>query len=540
MSYDRNTKILSGIDVPPMYHPNITLGEFLLHYLYRDSTRVIQTNHDDGVQITAGEMAKLGCQIAGGLLKHIKMGDVIGIVCKNTSYVTPLILGGFLAGTPVSTVDPTYRANDIAHVFSLTKPKIVFCDKDNLSEVKEGLRQSEIDCKVLTVDERTAGHSHLFELYESSAANTEFRPKRLDIKASKNCAAILCSSGTTGLSKGCMLSHQQCMGLTKAGPYFATLFSFSSLYWYTGFSGLMQSLGNNVNRVITKKSFSPELLVEIIEKHKVNAIVASPTHIVLLLNAKIIIEKADFSSLWLAILTGGPMDMSLRKEFQKYLKTGSIAMYYATTENGSVISSTTPFEPVSNSCGKPMPNTKVKVVDDDGNSLDALQVGEICVLHPYSFLGYCNNKEETDSAVDSLGWLRTGDIGYVTDGGEIFLVDRKKEVFKQMNYTVYPSEIESFILNIKGVKEVCVVGIRELDGWRGAAVVVTEAESAITEKEIVDEVHKNFPDFKRLHGGAYFVDSLPITSNGKIKRLEARAIAEKMYAQKSRSSFKID
>ncbi|KAG4065349.1 hypothetical protein HA402_012294 [Bradysia odoriphaga] len=539
MSYDRNTKILSGIEVPPLYHPNITLGEFLLHYLYRDSTRVIQTNHDDGVEITAGEMAKLGCQIAGGLLNHLKIGDVIGIVCKNTSYVAPLILGGFLAGTPVSTVDPTYRANEIDHVFSLTKPKIVFCDKDNLSEVKEGLRQCDIVCKVLTVDERVAGHDHLFDLYDSSDANAEFRPKRLDIEASKNCAAILCSSGTTGLSKGCLLSHQQCISFTHAGPYFATLFCFSSLYWYTGFSGLMQSLGNNVNRVITKCSFSPELLVEIIEKHKVNAIVSPPAHIALLLKSKVI-EKADFSSLWLTVLTGGPMDVSLRKEFQKYLKIGSISMYYATTENGTVISTTTPFEPVSNSCGKPTPNTKVKVVDDDGKLLDALQVGEICVLQPHKFIGYCNNKEETETAVDSTGWLKTGDLGYVTESGEIFLVDRKKEVFDQMNYTVYPSEIESYIRGIKGVKQVCVVGIRQLDGWRGAAVVVKEANSSVTEKEIVDEVHRNFLDFKRLHGGAYFVDSLPMTSTGKIKRLEARAIAEKMYEQKCRSSSKID
>ncbi|XP_037041229.1 4-coumarate--CoA ligase 1-like [Bradysia coprophila] len=539
MSYDRNTKILSGIEVPPLYHPNITLGEFLLHYLYRDSTRVIQTNHDDGVQITAGEMAKLGCQIAGGLLNHIKIGDVLGIVCKNTSYVTPLVLGGFLAGTPVSTVDPTYRAKEIAHVFSLTKPKIVFCDKANLSEVKEGLRQCEVVCKVLTVDERAAEHSHLFDLFESSDANAEFRPTRLDVEASKNCAAILCSSGTTGLSKGCMLSHQQCMSSTKAGPYFSTLFSFSSLYWYTGFSGLMQSLANNINRVITKSSFSPELLVDIIEKHKVNSIVSPPAHIQLLLKSKVI-EKADFSSLRIAVLTGGPMDASLRKQFQKFLKAGSIASFYATTEIGSVISSTAPFEPISNSCGKPTPNTKVKVVDDDGKLLDALQVGEICVLHPYTFLGYCNNREETETAADSTGWLKTGDLGYVTEGGEIFLVDRKKEVFDQMNYTVYPSEIESYIRSIKGVKEVCVVGIRELAGWRGAAVVVKDADSSVTEKDIVDEVHRNFLDFKRLHGGAYFVDSLPTTTTGKIKRLEARTIAEKMYEQKFRSSSKID
>lgn len=253
----------------------------------------------------------------------------------------------------------------------------------------------------------------------------------------------------------------------------------------------MQSLGNNVNRVITRQCFSPELLVGIIEKHKVNVIVTPPAQIALLLKSEII-KKADFSTIWLAILTGGPMDVSMRKEFQKYLKIGSIVMIYATTENGSSISSTTPFEPVSNSCGKPLPNTKVKIIDDDGKSLDALEIGEICVLHPYKFLGYSNNKEETEAAVDSTGWLRTGDLGYITEGGEIFLTDRKKEVFDQMNYTVYPSELESWIRNMKGVKAVCVVGIRNSAGWQGAAVVVKEAGSSITEKEIVDEIDSEF------------------------------------------------
>lgn len=175
MSYDRTTKILSGIETLSIYHPNLTLGEFLLHYLHRDSDRIVQTNHDDGVTMSAGEIARLGCQIAAGLLNHIKVGDVIGIVCKNTSYVAPLVLGGILAGTPVSTVDPIYGSKEISHIFNLTKPNIVFCDGDNISEVKEGLRQCKIDCKVLTVDERIAGNSHLFDIYDTSDTNAEFR-----------------------------------------------------------------------------------------------------------------------------------------------------------------------------------------------------------------------------------------------------------------------------------------------------------------------------------------------------------------------------
>lgn len=175
MSYDHNTKILSGIEAPPLYHPNLTLGEFFLHYLHRDSTRIVQTNHDDGVEMSAGEMAQLGCRIASSLLNQLETGDVIGIVCKNTTYVAPLVLGGILAGTPISAVDPVFSSKEIAHVFDLTKPKMVFCDVDNLGKLNESLRQCGIDCKVLTVDEKITGSNHLLDLTETSDKNLQFR-----------------------------------------------------------------------------------------------------------------------------------------------------------------------------------------------------------------------------------------------------------------------------------------------------------------------------------------------------------------------------
>lgn len=253
----------------------------------------------------------------------------------------------------------------------------------------------------------------------------------------------------------------------------------------------MQSLANNINRVITKCNFSPELFVEIVERHRVNAIVIPPPIAVLLLKSEII-KKADFSSIWLAMLGGGPMTVDARKEFQKYLKIGSIVMVYSMTETGSLISSTTPFEPITESCGKPSPNIRIKIVDDDGKLLDTLQIGEIYVHQPYNFLGYKNNDEETKNAFDSEGWLKTGDLGYITEGGEIFVTDRKKESFDQLNYTVYPNMLESWISRMEGVRAVCVVGIRDAADFRAAAVVVKEAGSPITEKEIVDEVASEY------------------------------------------------
>ena len=260
------------------------------------------------------------------------------------------------------------------------------------------------------------------------------------------------------------------------------------MYWFTGFSALIKSLANNTNRVITKRNFSPELLVEIVEKHKVNVWVSPPSHVALLLQSSVI-KNADLSSLRANILTGGQMDVSLRKAMQAYLPNGSVIMTYANTESGGVISTTIPFEEQSNSVGKVSANLKVKVIDDDGKTLNPHETGEICIIPPHKFLGYTGHRAEYEAAYDSEGWFKTGDLGYITEDGEIFYLDRKKEVFDYMNYQVFPSELESWIVKMEGVKSVCVVGIRDsVVGCLGAAVVVKKENSSITEQEIVDEV----------------------------------------------------
>lgn len=229
-------------------------------------------------------------------------------------------------------------------------------------------------------------------------------------------------------------------------------------------------------------------MVDIVQKHKVNAIVTPPNQIALLLEADAI-KEADLSSVWANIITGGRMNVSLRKSMKKYLTQGSVIMTYATTESGGIISTTTPFKEVSNSSGKILANIKLKVIDDEGKTLGPNETGEIHVFPRFKFLGYANNNEETKAACDSEGWLNTGDLGYFNDVGEIFVVDRKKEVFDHMNYQVFPSELESFIVKMEGVKAVCVVGVRDpLAESLAAAVVVKDEGSLITEQEIVDKV----------------------------------------------------
>lgn len=157
-SFDNKTKILSGVKIPPFYHPSVNIGQVIFHYLQRDPSRIIQSCYDDGVELSAGEMAKLASRLAKNLQReNLQIGNVIGLAVKNTTYVAPIVLGCMLLGCPVSTLDPTFDVNEIANIFKQTKPKLVFCDHDNFENVLEALKRCDNESEIVTVDEKVIG-----------------------------------------------------------------------------------------------------------------------------------------------------------------------------------------------------------------------------------------------------------------------------------------------------------------------------------------------------------------------------------------------
>ncbi|XP_070492631.1 uncharacterized protein [Chironomus tepperi] len=400
-----------------------------------------------------------------------------------------------------------------------------------MGNVEKALNSINNASEIITIDQRVEGVRFVAEMFELLQGEAEYAPRNFGVEAYKACGVILCSSGTTSISKGTMLSHSQCIIIASAWSqiHYPTVFCFSSLYWLSGFTTLMQCLASNIKRIITKRPYRPLLLIHLVEQFRINVVITAPSHVALLLQSPYL-KFADFSSIRVWIMGGGAANKLIRKGLQDHLLYGTIVMTYGMTEVGPLIASTGPFEKISDSSGKLSPNFKIKIVDEDGNALDLYEVGEIYLMPPLRFLGYANNEEGTRNAFDPEGWLKTGDLGYLTEDGEIFIVDRKKDMIKYLNYQVAPSEIEAFVNGIDGVSVACIVGIPDMiSGDLPAAVVIKEVNSEITEQDIIDEVARNFPIFKRLHGGAYFVDSLPMTPSGKIKKRLVRKMAAQMY-----------
>lgn len=307
------------------------------------------------------------------------------------------------------------------------------------------------------------------------------------------------------------------------------MFCFSSLYWLSGFGTLIATTIRGATRIITTESFSPELLLRIVEKYKVTVVLSSPTYVALLLQNERL-RQSSLSSIKRYWCGGSFVAKELCEELNKYLINGTIQVAYGMTEIAGILTLNNSKHNLR-SVGKLGLNSKVKIIDDNGQQCGVNETGEICCMPLFPFLGYYGDEENTKQILDEEGWIHTGDAGYFDPDGFLYIVDRKKDILKYMNYQISPTEIESIILNCAGVSNVCVVGVPDLVriDLPAAVIVRSNLGPKITSEEIQQIVKEKCSDFKQLRGGVYFVDTLPLTPSGKVLRRKVRDIAIGLY-----------
>lgn len=219
----------------------------------------------------------------------------------------------------------------------------------------------------------------------------------------------------------------------------------------------------------------------------------------------------------------------------EYIPNVFVNAGYGMTEIGGYLTLNRPFIP-RDTVGGVRSNSQIKIVDESGNRLGVGESGEICVNMDIKFKGYYGNKEATDALYDSEGFIQSGDIGHFDADGLLYVTDRKKDFLKYCNYMISPSEIEDFLIKCPDVASVCVVGITDrITGDLPAAMIVRKKGSTITEQEISDMVEKEFADSRKLRGGVYFVDSLPLTASGKKQRTKVKSLATELFNARAQS-----
>lgn len=255
---------------------------------------------------------------------------------------------------------------------------------------------------------------------------------------------------------------------------------------------LIESILNGAARIVHQDEFTVERFLQIIEKFNVTYTLTPICKTVQLLNHPLI-ETANLSSLRHYTSGGMKLPFNVIERMNKYLKNCKLCQSFGLSETAGTIALN--LNHLSNdSVGQLISGAEVKIMDEQGDRLGVNESGELCVKLPYMFVGYIpygSNARKTNECTyfDSEGFFRTGDIARFDENADLFILDRKKEIFESDGNHVFPSEIEVFLNRIDGVRQSCVVPISDTEGDHlPAAVIVRSEKSKCTEESIYNSV----------------------------------------------------
>jgi 4-coumarate--CoA ligase len=491
-------------------------------------------------ELTCEELRLTSIRVAQNLTKlGIVADDVIGLICSNSNIVTSLLHGCILIGAPINPLDVSFNKNDIRHLFSQTKPKLVICDAKVYEIVKLALNGLENTAKIFITNGEIPDVPKVDELLMPTGTEDDFVAPKFSQPADEKIVAILCSSGTTGSPKGVLTTHAGCLKAINGFKYSppSVSLNFSPIFWGSGFfPQIFASFAVNDRKIMTNRGFSVEFLDELIERHQVSSVMFPPSQLAMTLRSEI---RNSWASLRGVYCAGSIVTLSLRKQFKARFPNIKLGIFYGMTEVSVAV--TKPQEDVTESLSVGsmiFSNNIVKIVNENEENLGVGEAGEIRVKPQMKFHGYINNPEATVNAIDSDGFIKTGDIGFFDEKNALHVVDRLKEVMRYKGYNSTPSEIESVIEELEGVEIVSVFGIYDpvaTDLPTAVVVKLENYENILTEQKIIDHVASKLSEHKRLHGGVFFMtrDELPMTPSGKIQKRFLKEIVMKKLVVES-------
>lgn len=341
---------------------------------------------------------------------------------------------------------------------------------------------------------------------------------------SDDLALLQYTGGTTGVSKGVMLTHKnlvanaiQCKNwFPSVSVGKESLLAVLPFFHSFGMTVAMNVPVYIAAAMILVPQFKTKEILSIIQKYKPTLFPGVPTMYVAINNHPDV-TNYDLSSIKYCISGAAPLPLEVLKKFEK-LTSGKLREGYGLTE-ASPVTHSNPLEGLikKGSIGIPFPNTECKIVDvEEGTTeLEIGGIGELCIKGPQVMEGYWNQPDETATTLQD-GWLYTGDIARVDQDGYFYIVDRKKDMIIASGYNIYPREIEEILYEFPKIKEVAVAGVP--DEYRGETVkayIVLKEGAQATKEEVIDFSKKNLAKYK-IPKEVEFRDEIPTTIVGKV------------------------
>jgi long-chain acyl-CoA synthetase len=492
----------------------------------------------------------------GAWLQHkagMRKGDRIAIMLPNVLQYPVALLGALRAGFTVVNTNPLYTPRELEHQLVDSGAETILILENFAHVLQEVIGRTKVRNVLVTAvgDMLGAPKSWIvnavvrhvrkqvpkwnmpgaldFRAAVTGGSRVELQPVEL---GHDDLAFLQYTGGTTGVSKGAMLTHGNiCANILQStawmGPKFSsqtgTVITALPLYHIFALTGnclLFVRIGWR-NVLITNPRDMPAFVAEL-RKYPFNFITGVNTLFNGLLNTPGF-EKIDFSSLQVTLGGGMAVQAAIAERWKRV--TGNVLTQAWGLTETSPAACINPTEAEFNgSIGLPIPSTEIAIMDDAGNDLGVGTTGEISVRGPQVMKGYWNRDDETEKVMLPGGWLRTGDIGRIDERGFVYIEDRKKDMILVSGFNVYPNEIESVAVEHPGILEAAAVAQPDEKSGEVVALYVVRKDPALTAEAVIEHCRKSLTSYK-VPKHVYFREELPKTNVGKILRRALRESA---------------
>ncbi len=467
-------------------------------------------------------------QLAGWLQgRGVGYDDKVGFLLFNGLPFIEIFYGVSLTGALGVPINFRLNSEELQYIITNSDCKLLFVDR-KLLPLFESIQDRCTLVQDIVVVNGEAGDEHMSHarIYEEEA---RFTPSAQLI--GDDGALIMYTSGTTGLPKGAVLTHNNLSinGMNQVmtaglNPDFKQLIV-APLFHIAAISTLLYPIQGTT---VIHHQFDPEQVLKTIEKERINFIFLAPTMWQMLVDHERI-EEFDLSSMTRCSAGSAPCSIALKEKIARYFPNGQLRDPFGQTEMSPVATCLNPEDSIrkNTSVGKPVVNVEVRVVDEQMNDVPLGEIGEIVYRGPTLMKEYYKNPEATEEAFRG-GWFHSSDLVRIEDEGFIYVVDRKKDMIISGGENIYPAEIEQVLMKHPAIKECAVIGVAD-EKWGESvkAVIVKRGESELNEEDIVQFCQEHLASYKKPRF-VQFLDALPRNAAGKILKKALRQSEERV------------
>lgn len=469
----------------------------------------------DGRRRNYGELAARVRKVAGLLESITEPGDRVALWANNSDVYLELFVGIPCANRAIVPHNTRWAVPELIYATKDAGAKILITDRDPGPDLAATVE------RVVRID--TGEYEEL--LAEAPESEPDVTPDTL--------AGLFYTGGTTGASKGVMLTHANLMAnavhtqlaqpLLEDDRYLTMAPMFHAAGVYCALSVIWVGAAN-----VVQPAFAPDVTLDLIQSEQITGAIAVPSMLAAMVESQAA-QPRDTSSLRWISHGASPVAFEVLKRSCELFGCEHIHLYGATELSplATIFRHEDRFlaDPQrAKSCGVAPPGVNLQIRDDAGEQLPAGQVGEVTVQGPNVMVGYWNKPEQTAAALDADGWYSSGDVGFVDDDGFLYLVDRSKDMIVSGGENVYCTEVEDAIYSHEGVLEATVFGIPD-DQWGEAvhAVVVPRDGATLDQDAVIAHCRERIGGYKVPKSVSFQDDPLPKSGPGKVLKRELRA-----------------